>query len=161
MMMEARRLAFAVATILIAAYVGFAVSTKEKIRQEGRVVYLPLAPLDPRSLMQGDYMILRYPFSRNRDDLPRRGVFVLTLDSRGVGQIVRTQRSGEGLAAGEVCVRFFMHDNGPRIGAESFFFQEGHGTKFAQARFAALRVSKDCDKLLTGLLDANLKPINP
>ncbi|MFX7329222.1 GDYXXLXY domain-containing protein, partial [Acinetobacter baumannii] len=33
---------------------------KEMLLKEGQLVLLPLAPVDPRSLMQGDYMALRY-----------------------------------------------------------------------------------------------------
>jgi len=40
----------------------------EKLRTEGTVVYLELAPVDPRSLMQGDYMALRLEVGNNVRD---------------------------------------------------------------------------------------------
>ena len=37
-----------------------AVRNNERIIAQGRVVLVELAPVDPRSLMQGDYMMLRF-----------------------------------------------------------------------------------------------------
>ena len=39
---------------------GGMVVQKEAVLEEGHLVLLALAPVDPRSLMQGDYMTLRY-----------------------------------------------------------------------------------------------------
>ncbi|KIG15596.1 putative membrane protein [Enhygromyxa salina] len=40
---------------------------KERVLSTGQTVLLPLAPVDPRSLMQGDYMILRYELEDELD----------------------------------------------------------------------------------------------
>lgn len=40
----------------------------EKLRTDGTVIYLALAPVDPRSLMQGDYMALRLEVGNNVRD---------------------------------------------------------------------------------------------
>jgi len=40
----------------------------EKLRTDGTVIYLALAPVDPRSLMQGDYMALRLEVGNNARD---------------------------------------------------------------------------------------------
>lgn len=47
------------AGIAILALVNASILDKEKLLSEGQVVYLELAPVDPRSLMQGDYKIGR------------------------------------------------------------------------------------------------------
>lgn len=67
-----------------------AIVRKQAIVDEGRAVFLELAPVDPRSLMQGEYMRLNYAL--NRDDLlrgqrgaaPTRGRMILQLDERKV-----------------------------------------------------------------------------
>ncbi len=46
--------------IAILALVNATIIGKEKHLAKGTVVYLELAPVDPRSLMQGDYMALRF-----------------------------------------------------------------------------------------------------
>ena len=38
---------------------------KEHIRANGERIYLELAPVDPHSLMQGDYMALRFAIARD------------------------------------------------------------------------------------------------
>jgi uncharacterized membrane-anchored protein len=48
------------AGLLILVAVNFSIAGKERLLAEGRVVYLQLMPVDPRSLMQGDYMALRF-----------------------------------------------------------------------------------------------------
>ena len=57
-----------------------AVLQKERLLRQGRPVLLELAPRDPRSLMQGDYMDLDYALARTlqaHPDLPREGRAVL------------------------------------------------------------------------------------
>ncbi|MGL4581397.1 MAG: GDYXXLXY domain-containing protein, partial [Flavobacterium sp.] len=49
--------------ILIGIFFVRAVLQKEKTIKEGQLVLLELAPVDPRSLIQGDYMILNYAIS--------------------------------------------------------------------------------------------------
>ena len=46
--------------VLILGLVNLSIVGKEKHLSDGRAVYLELAPVDPRSLMQGDYMALRF-----------------------------------------------------------------------------------------------------
>ena len=58
--------------ILITFIVGIiffikAVNDKETTILKGKLVYLELAPVDPRSLMQGDYMALYYAIQGNRN----------------------------------------------------------------------------------------------
>lgn len=43
---------------------------KEKTLEHGQLVLLKLAPKDPRSLMQGDYMVLRYDIARGNSSVP-------------------------------------------------------------------------------------------
>ena len=46
--------------VLILAVVNFGIWQNEKLIKNGEIVLLELAPLDPRSLMQGDYMALHF-----------------------------------------------------------------------------------------------------
>ena len=42
--------------VLLLVYFNWSVYQKEQTLKEGQLVLLQLAPVDPRSLMQGDYM---------------------------------------------------------------------------------------------------------
>ena len=52
----------AVALVLIA--VNLSIVAKERIKTGGEPIFLELAPVDPRSLMQGDYMALRFAIAQ-------------------------------------------------------------------------------------------------
>ena len=47
-------------TLAVLVVVNSAIWQKERHIAQGEVVYLELAPVDPRSLMQGDYMALNF-----------------------------------------------------------------------------------------------------
>ena len=46
--------------LLVLAAVNYSIHGKEQVIRTGEPIYLELAPVDPRSLMQGDYMALRF-----------------------------------------------------------------------------------------------------
>jgi len=147
-----------VSVVAVFARMQFVGRHYERTIAEGRTVLLALAPIDPRSLMQGDYMILRYedPESLNweqaRKKLPHVGTLIYRVDENRVATFARIDR-GEPLAQGEVRLKYRNHRGGPRIGPGSFFFQEGHAELYEEARFAVLRVAEDGQALLTGLAD--------
>jgi uncharacterized membrane-anchored protein len=127
------------------------VARKERVLAEGRLVLLELAPRDPRSLMQGDYMQLNYAMDRlPREGWPRDGHLVLTQDAQGVASFVR-RHAGEPLQPGEFLLRYRLRDRQLRLGAETFFFQEGQAQRYARARYGELRVAPGGDSVLVGL----------
>jgi uncharacterized membrane-anchored protein len=79
---------------------------KQHLVDSGRMVLLELAPVDPRSLMQGDYMALRFRIADERfrsvdRDTLSDGRLVLTVDDRNVAKFTRFD-SGGPLGPGEV-----------------------------------------------------------
>ncbi|BDD08908.1 membrane protein [Fulvitalea axinellae] len=150
---------------LLAGYFVYSVSAKEKILADGKLVLLRLAPRDPRSLMQGDYMRLDYELARkmrdnNNKDLPKRGWCVLRVNAEGVADSIRLFTGNKPLASDEVKVRF---DGANRfrisLGAESFFFQEGRGVAYRDAKYGGLRIDKGGHSVLVGLYNEDRKKI--
>jgi uncharacterized membrane-anchored protein len=125
---------------------------KERVLDTGAPMLVELRPVDPRSLMQGDYMTLRYRIADRFDSHPRDGQMVVRLDERGVADFVRWN-DGAPLKAGERLLRYRDRENGVRLGAEAFFFQEGKGDLYAKARYGELRVTARGDAVLVGLRD--------
>ena len=123
--------------VVLAGVLGSIVQ-KERLLADGRVVLLELAPVDPRSLLQGDYMRLDYALSQRltgaREGAPRDGQLVLTQGADGVARFVR-RHAGEPLAPGEFLLRYRVRDGRVRLGAESFLFQEGHAGRYERARY--------------------------
>ena len=135
---------------------------KEQLLAHGQTVQLKLAPVDPRSLMQGDYMVLRYDLASQvgtADELPRHGRLIVRRDADGVGSFVRLD-DGAPPMEGELALRYW-NANGLHIGAESYFFQEGTAAIYQRARYAELKVDADGTCLLTTLLDEERQPLKP
>lgn len=141
------------------AALGSLVWQKEQTFAHGRTVLLKLAPRDPRSLMQGDYMALRYDLVREvkLEKLPGKGRLILKLDGHNVATFVRVD-DGTPLAADETRIAY-RNRNGLLIGAESFFFQEGDAQIYGGARFGELKVDAAGNTILLGLRGEKLEPL--
>jgi uncharacterized membrane-anchored protein len=143
--------------ILLLVYFNYSIFKKETLLKEGQLVLLELAPVDPRSLMQGDYMRLRYNLSRNNDvDIPKRGFCIVQLDSNNVASKVRFQKDTSPLNEGELPIEYTSPNNwNINIGAESFFFQEGDAEKYEKAKYGGLKIDAKGNSLLIGLYDGH------
>lgn len=145
--------------ILVAA--NLAVKGHEATLAGGRLMYLELAPVDPRSLMQGDYMRLQFRVAldaaHGKDD-PETGRMVVRVDERGVGRFVRIHR-GEALAANEALLEYRVRGRGVRVITDAYFFEEGKGTAYQKAKYGEVRARQDGVALLVGLRDENLAPL--
>ncbi|MEP0264143.1 GDYXXLXY domain-containing protein [Dokdonia sp.] len=147
--------------LVVLALFNISMTKKETLLSDGTLVLLELAPVDPRSLMQGDYMTLNYAISRDRnnDDIPKRGYIVVTMDAKGVAKRVRLQPHTTPKNEGEYLINYTKADWSMNIGAESFFFQEGEGEKYENAEYGGIRIDNEGNSLLIGLYDKSLKLI--
>ncbi|WP_156305883.1 GDYXXLXY domain-containing protein [Sphingobacterium endophyticum] len=144
-------------------YFNYSISQKEQILKVGELVLLKLAPVDPRSLMQGDYMQLSYEISQNLilDSIPKRGYVVLRMDKNAVGHRIRYQPTRLPLNSGELLIEFTRPDNwNLNIGSESYFFEEGTGDRYEKAVYGGLKIDEKGNSLLVGLYDKDRKLIN-
>jgi len=105
-----RRGGLAAGLLIILAVANAGIYEREQILAHGRRVVLELAPVDPRSLMQGDYMRLNFDvankvqtmLARASDpllqDIERQGggLLVLRPDAQGVHQLVAVRAAREG-----------------------------------------------------------------
>lgn len=162
-----RRVVIIVGAVLVLAAANLTIFRKQQVLQDGRVVLLELAPVDPRSLMQGDYMALRFQvmadafrFSGGSPSHPPDGRLVLKLDEKGVGTFVRID-NGQGLAPDEVAIQYRIRDGQPRFATNAFFFQEGHANLYTAARYGEFRLATDGESILTGLRNGNYEPLGP
>ncbi len=144
------------ALLLAVGLPGVQVALKEQVLRDGQTVLLRLRPVDPRSLMQGDYMVLRYAIAdeavQGREP-PRSGAIVVRVGGERVAEFVRVD-SGGPLASDEVRLRYRLRGGELRLGAESFFFAEGAAERYASAAFGELRVDESGESVLVGLRDA-------
>jgi len=137
--------------LLVLVSVNLSIIKKEKTLAAGRTMLLELAPVDPRSLIQGDYMILRYRIAENipKEQLRDKGCIVVSPDANNVAKFVKIH-SGEKLQDGEYLL-FYRNRGGMRLGAESFCFQEGDAQLYLQAKYGELRTDETGTSVLVGL----------
>lgn len=148
-------------------------------------VLLQLAPVDPRSLMQGDYMALNYAISEQvmaaieqqlsptEDQQPidelynlsQDGLVIIKKDPQGVGHFVRLVSPSEedqlSLAKEELLLAYRLRQGQLKIATNAFFFQEGQAAAFEQAKYGLFRVNDKGEPLLTDMVNSDFEVINP
>ncbi|MFO1218811.1 MAG: GDYXXLXY domain-containing protein [Burkholderiaceae bacterium] len=155
-------LAASVMLTLIAANLG--IWQKERLIAQGQPVYVELAPVDPRSLMQGDYMRLnfRVPAAPGTERLSMIGAerphAIARRDARGVATLVRIDR-GEPLGADEMRIELTPKSGGWILVSDAWYFTEGEAGRWGKARYGEFRVEPGGRALLVGLRGANLEAL--
>jgi len=153
---------------LVALFVaGAAIWQKQDVIARGQPVFVELAPADPRSLMQGDYMALNFRLPDGAWKIAPPGVagerphVVATRNERGVARLLRLRNPGVALAADEFVIELSPKNGGWVLVTDAWFFREGDDARWATARYGEFRVAGDGKALLVGMADADLKPIHP
>ncbi|MBO9354372.1 DUF4401 domain-containing protein [Bordetella petrii] len=154
--------------VLALVVVNGAIWQRETLLAHGRVAILELAPVDPRSLMQGDYMALRFAagnevmqrFAAASGDEPLLdGYVVLVPDGEGVAQVARIQAEAQPRASQEIALRYRLRAGQVRIVTNAYFFPEGQAERYASARYGEVRVGDDGTGLLVRMLGADRRPL--
>ncbi|MFN7539131.1 MAG: GDYXXLXY domain-containing protein [Bacteroidota bacterium] len=148
--------------LLVVVLSGKSIYDKEQLMAKGKQVYFHLAPVDPRSLMQGDYMRLSFAVLdsvTNKEALPKRGYCLFYTDSSGVLTGARFQKEDKPVRSGEQLLKYTTNFNGIQIGAESYFFQEGKADRYNNAAYGLLRIDAQGNSLLIGLCDSTRKKL--
>ena len=155
-------LAFAAVLVLLVA--NGAIWQKEDLIAHGQPLFVPLVPVDPRSLMQGDYMALRFAFASEMAatdtqlEGARRPYVVAQRDGRGIATLVRPDL-GVPLASNELRIELSPKNGTWVLVTDAWFFKEGEANRWAQAKYGEFRVGKDGRALLVGLRGADLKAL--
>lgn len=160
-----QRWGIAVAAVAVLLVANLAIWQKESLIAHGQPVFVELAPADPRSLMQGDFMRLnfRLPAALEQgldDDLLRaqRPHAVARRDERGVLALLRLD-DGTPLAADELRIELTPKDGRWILVTDAWFFPEGEAQRWSEARFGEFRVDGSGRALLVGLRGPELKPL--
>ncbi|WP_139460814.1 GDYXXLXY domain-containing protein [Aeromonas veronii] len=160
-----RQLALLLSGLTILAGINATVWRYEHAMSSGEVVLLRLAPVDPRSLMQGDYMRLNYEIareltSRDAQTTQNKGnnTLVIRLDAHQVATLVADGKPDR-LASDERLLQVHQSERQWQIGPDAYFFEEGTGEQYEAARYGEFRLQADGKTLLVGLRDEAYQPI--
>lgn len=164
--MKQLRIVILFGTLVIFLYlVNSSILSSESNIENGTVAYFELAPVDPRSLIQGDYMTLDYSIERDARlaNISRadRGQIVVSFDEQLVTYFERFYSEGDTLADNEYTINFYSQNGRLRVGVDSFFFQEGQAEIFDTARYAEVRILEGGDVMLIHLANEDLQTIVP
>ncbi|WP_293885578.1 GDYXXLXY domain-containing protein [Thiolapillus sp.] len=156
-----QRLRFLLIGLVILVVINIGIYHKERLLAEAPPLLLKLAPMDPRSLMQGDYMALNYQISRDwrkllPDSPPHDGFLVLNLDENHIGSFAGLYEQTRPLEQNQLRIRYRLRDGRLRIGSNAFFFQEGTAKKYRQGAYGEFRVGDEGESLLIALRDEKL-----
>lgn len=160
-----RQLALLLSGLAILAGINATVWRYEHAMSSGEVVLLRLAPVDPRSLMQGDYMRLNYEIARELTSRDARATqnkgsdtLVIRLDAHQVATLVADGKPAR-LASDERLLQVHQSERQWQIGPDAYFFEEGTGEQYEAARYGEFRLQADGKTLLVGLRDEAYQPI--
>ncbi|UZE58083.1 GDYXXLXY domain-containing protein [Aeromonas veronii] len=160
-----RQLALLLSGLAILAGINATVWRYEHAMSSGEVVLLRLAPVDPRSLMQGDYMRLNYEIARELTSRDARATqnkgsdtLVIRLDAHQVATLVADGKPDR-LASDERLLQVHQSERQWQIGPDAYFFEEGSGQQYEAARYGEFRLQADGKTLLVGLRDEAYQPI--
>jgi uncharacterized membrane-anchored protein len=158
----------ALATVATLAVANFAIWQKENIIANGQAVFVELAPVDPRSLMQGDYMRLNFALpsdlERDLDGLVtrQRPHVIAQRDASGVARLLRLARPeapSASLAPGEFRIELTPKNGAWILVTDAWFFREGDAALWEKAKYGEFRILPSGAALLVGMADAQRKPI--
>lgn len=161
--------------VVILAVINFSIYNKEQHISQGESIYLQLAPVDPRSLMQGDYMSLRYvvadalhealPKSKKTDSWRQsidahNGQIIVSLDTNHVASYQAIYQA-QTLKENERLLNYRVRNNQVKLASNAFFFEEGTAQDYQIARYGEFKVNTQGDLLLNAMFDKDLKLITP
>ncbi len=156
MTMTATRALILLGTALVLGAINFSIAGKESIKRNGEIVYLDLTPRDPRSMMQGDYMALRFRLAQEIETSLKSalsegatGFANITLDGNRVASLAKPDTPSN------LKIRYRLRKGAVWLGTNAFFFEEGSDARYAPARYGEFRVDPASgEAVLVGLRDA-------
>ncbi len=158
-----------ISLVLVLVLVNISILKKEDHLANGKIAYLALAPVDPRSLMQGDYMALRFGISsdinRALQDYHRfhkriylkgvEGYIIVKLDNKKIASF-KALYTNQTLSDDELLMHYRVRDDEVKFATNAFFFQEGTARYYEKARYGEFRVDDSGELLLVGMYDEHL-----
>tara|TARA_Y100001960_G_scaffold332593_1_gene433710 strand:- start:710 stop:1189 length:480 start_codon:yes stop_codon:yes gene_type:complete len=153
-----------IATLLVILIgFNFSIFQKEQIKNSADEVILKLRPVDPRSIIQGDYMTLAYEVEEQSNkvnkDVKKPGFLIIEKGENNIANFVDFYKD-QPLTKNQKLIKYYSNWQGARVHPHSFMFQEGKAKDFQQAKYALFKYNGDSDYLLDSLLNEKLEKIN-
>ena len=173
-----KRISELIISILVIGVIIYAFQVKadrDQLILTGKEILLELAPVDPLSLLQGQYMIINFALEREKIEVKEEDInsgkvwfsarIVLRYNESGVANFNRLE-DDQLLAANEILFKIKARrrrENGSEyfyridVEQESFLFKENTEKIYETAKYGVFRVNQDGDYVLVDLADKDLK----
>lgn len=141
--------------LLLMIVFGYSVIKEEKNLKKA-TFYIKTVPVDPRSLIQGDYMVLNYDIAESaRMEIGniRKGYIRIKINDLKIAEFIRIDEEYLPPSNNEISIQFQKNGSNIDIGVNSYLFQEGTGNKFQKAQYAEVIELKNDKLRLKNLLD--------
>jgi uncharacterized membrane-anchored protein len=159
----------AISTVfLILIAINFNIKEKEQLIENGEVLLFKLAPVDPRSLMQGDYMRLRFDLAntilkevRETNKLnnirieKNEGQVIILKDEKNIVSFVALY-TDQKLAENHRLIPYKYRNGSIKFTTNAFYFQEGKASHFQKSEYGEFKMSDSGDILLVHMVDKDL-----
>ncbi|WP_051077180.1 GDYXXLXY domain-containing protein [Janthinobacterium sp. HH01] len=116
-----------------------------------------VAPVDPRSLMQGDYMALNFKVPQLGVSDTSRLLVVAKIDARGI--VVDRVKDNSALAGKEILIELIPTGSGLRPASDAWYFKESEADRWAKAKYGEFRIDRQGHALLVGLRGPDLEKL--
>lgn len=124
---------------------------KELNITKSQEIKIALRPVDPRSIMQGDYMRLRYKIPQKKLKEAKSGKLLISIDKQGFVldyELYEKQK----LKKNQALLNFKQKKWGNIfIGSESYLFEEGKADHYAKATHAIFYLTPTGETILKDL----------
>ncbi|MAB59028.1 MAG: hypothetical protein CMO46_00625 [Verrucomicrobiales bacterium] len=176
-----KRISEYIISILVIGVIIYAFQVKadrDQLILTGKEILLELAPVDPLSLLQGQYMIINFALEREEIEMKEEDVnsgridlspngsvrIVLRYNGSGVASFNRF-KDDQLLASNEILFKIKARrrrENGSEyfyridVEQESFLFKENTEKKYETAKYGVFKVNQDGDYVLVDLADKDL-----
>ncbi|MBM7583868.1 putative membrane-anchored protein/putative membrane protein [Bacillus pakistanensis] len=150
--------------LLQVGLIGYQVYGNETLLREGKLVKLELSPVDPRSLLQGDYVSLSYEISNLseivKQDLKKHKIQVVLRENNegihdygGYFKLNGEWNQRYYSEPGDIVINGVLNGSGSIIyGIESYFVQEGTGIDVQNnINYANIKVGRNGNAILIGV----------
>lgn len=154
----AASLLFTLLVTLLAA--NFMIWQKETLISNGRQVFIELEPVDPRSLMQGDYMELNFKLpALEKWRFVRRASVIAKVNEQGVTVVLDLAAADKPLAGDEIVIELVSSGTGLKPATDAWYFKEGEAERWSRARYGEFRIDEKGRALLVNLRGPRLEAL--
>lgn len=146
--------------VLVMVIINHGIWQKEQVLQQGSTVFVELAPVDPRSLMQGDYMTLSFALPPTTGSDATEAAFVVAQRAENGVTVLDRFYDGKGeLGPNELLIEVKRQGTDHVLVTDAWFFKEGEGARWSDAKFGEFRVNRDGKAVLVALRGPSLEKL--